>query len=60
MPRHYAFKGPPVAHIVTKEKVAHHIIGEDGLPIWAGLPPAFGGTDPLLREADIALAPHLA
>jgi len=52
--------GPPHFHILTKEKPAHHVIGEDGLPIWLGFPPSFGGTDACVREADPVLAPHLA
>lgn len=47
------------AHIYAAELPAHYVIGEDGIPIYPGMPPAFGGGEPD-RAADPSLAPHLA
>ena len=42
--------GRPSQHINVSEAPAYVVIPDDGLPVWGGMPPAFGGTEPALRE----------
>ena len=38
-------------HIMAKELPDYVVLPDDGLPVYSGFPPAFGGTEPALREA---------
>ena len=42
--------GRPSQHIMVSEAPAYVVIPDDGLPVWGGFPPEFGGTEPALRE----------